>query len=333
MSGYPFRNKVKKGSLKGKKYPVINDFYKQLKAFPKGVTYICLQEQTELKRLGLPQYYSKKTSKKARKITKVNFKFENDLEIRDVSVSQDSQVFDYVYDLYDRYQKGENFVIHCLGGHGRTGTVCGILLGMILAGNGIVLNTVELLDALQECHSQRKERNGWLYCPQTSSQELQVKKLYKRFLYFNDIEVPLEPVVQVPQVPQVQITSSGIWDFSVLDSGSESDSTEQPPGLFDWWGEDDEKGDESTDRDDTVGSLWDYDPESKVTLGDWWDLVDVEETPIVTSSEVPEVSIGKKKKRRGKKKKKFCGSHTEYVRETYGKGANTIQFTMDDLID
>lgn len=181
MSSYPYRIHLSKNEQK--KYPRKTDFYKQVKSFPSGVTYICLQEKSELAQLQLPIYYSKKQLEKVQKITQVKYiKYNNDLEIRDIDINTDDLVFSFTEKLLDSFMKGENFVIHCLGGHGRTGTIAGLLMGMILAKKGICLRATELLDLIGHCHLQRVQLNGWFHCPQTKDQCLQVQRLYYKYL-------------------------------------------------------------------------------------------------------------------------------------------------------
>lgn len=191
MSEYPYRSQ---SSFGAHRHPVKTDYLKQLRAFPRGVTYICLQEKTELSRLDLPIYHSTAGLKKDTHLAKIrHIGFDNGLEIPDVNVTDDDRVYEYVLGLYDLYIKGENLVIHCLGGHGRTGTIAGLLLGIILVNNSIIIKSDELLQLIKLCHDQRKERNGWIECPQTNSQKSQVVKLYKRFLHEKNVERPRPP--------------------------------------------------------------------------------------------------------------------------------------------
>jgi len=226
MSSYPYRVHVKKTSPDH--HPKKNDFYKQIKAFPKGVTYICLQEKKELERLKLPLYYSKKQLTLAKKKTGALFiKYENDLEIPDIDIAQDDNVYKYVDQLHSRYLKGENFIIHCLGGHGRTGTIAGLLLGFILLEKGIILKATELLDVIQYCHTQRVQRNGWYNCPQTNSQCNQVQRLYYRKIDDLGLSVEKEPYLTIkwpttystnykPSAPSVTEDSSTDIDWSLF---------------------------------------------------------------------------------------------------------------------
>jgi hypothetical protein len=155
----------------------------QIHAFQTGVTYICLQEKSELKSLGLPIYWSPKKFEFLRKLAGLTYlDYDNRLEIPDVNISNDKKVYWYTNQLYERYLKGENFVIHCLGGHGRTGTIAGILLGFILVHYGIVLKATELLNVTRWCHDQRVSNGGWSECPQTLSQKLQIQRLYYQFI-------------------------------------------------------------------------------------------------------------------------------------------------------
>jgi len=73
-----------------------------------------------------------------------------ELPIKDQQTTDDARVSALVLSILSRVGDGEVFYIHCRGGHGRTGTVCSILLGAIhsLAGQ-VALCTFQCLHDLR----------------------------------------------------------------------------------------------------------------------------------------------------------------------------------------
>jgi len=45
-------------------------------------------------------------------------------------VTEDEKVDQFTNELVQLYHKGRNILIHCWGGHGRTGTISAVLYGM-----------------------------------------------------------------------------------------------------------------------------------------------------------------------------------------------------------
>ena len=272
MSAYPYKTHLKK--IDKNQYATKKDFYKQVAAFPKGVTYICLQEKSELARLKLPIYFSKKQLTLVQKRTKVKYvHYDNELEIIDISVAKNDLVYAYVNQLYNRYLKGENFVIHCLGGHGRTGTIAALLMGFILAGSGQILLASELLDLIQYCHSKRVQCNGWVACPQTNSQCKQVQQLYYRFLdemkldyikedlKFNNW-TSLDYYSSTPKLPN--------YNFSTPSAATNWQKMNNLEAFYDDSLFEEEINESDSDLDTQVGS--DTEENQKKSLADWFCL-------------------------------------------------------------
>ena len=285
MSAYPYRTHLKK--LEKNQYASKREFYKQVAAFPKGVTYICLQEKTEIARLKLPVYFTKKQLVKAQKKTGVkHVRYDNGLEIVDISVTKDDLVYKYVCALYEAYIKGENFVIHCLGGHGRTGTIAGLLMGFILARAGVVLKASELLELIQHCHTQRVQCNGWVACPQTSSQCQQVQNIYYRYLRAHKIDYIAESLkfdvfgtvykssashaLKLYDVHSPAVTDAMNWQrLSDLSDLFKDPITESKTGDV---SDSDSDTDSDSDKETLVGSDSDDDEKkpTKAKLSDWF---------------------------------------------------------------
>lgn len=206
MSAYPYRGNNR--SRAGDSVTTMKDYENQVRAFPNGVTYICLQERSELDRLKLPMYYGHKTMKDLKKKTGVKtLDFENDLEIPDMFTAGDEKVATYVRQLAIRYLNGESFVIHCLGGHGRTGTIAGILLGYLLLNVGIDHRVEEIFAFTRKSHDMRKQRNGWVDCPQGEGQRGQIERLYRQKAQKMKIFIPQIQVI----VPKSSAGPRGGW--------------------------------------------------------------------------------------------------------------------------
>jgi hypothetical protein len=274
---------------------------------------VCLQEKIEIKTHKLPVYYSTVELKKTQKKTGVkSIKYDNKLEIPDISIGKDGPVYDYVNELYEKYLDGENFVIHCLGGHGRTGTIAALLLAFILLGEGIVLKATELLNVIQLCHSQREQRNGWTLCPQTISQCNQVQRLYYQRIESLELSIEREPYKVPPPVKKEIIYKSQLPDKATLpvEIGRPAwwDIEAELVNECDWF--------ELSDQNDE-----DYDKES-LTLGDFFCCLPctpkkekkapIKKTPTKTQ-DAPSVT-------------------RPQVKQTYKKRPNKLVFEMSDLI-
>lgn len=93
------------------------------------------------------------------------------LEIPDTHVAQDTEVNSFVdNELIPRFHRGEKMLIHCWGGHGRTGTICAIVLGRLYQ-----LSAEESLKRVAMVHGCRDESRS--QAPQTTPQFEQVRRL------------------------------------------------------------------------------------------------------------------------------------------------------------
>ncbi|CAF3424189.1 unnamed protein product [Rotaria sp. Silwood1] len=92
--------------------------------------------------------------------------------IRDQSVHQDDQhVLDFCLGLGDRIKRGQVILVHCWGGHGRTGTIISIMIGILFN-----LNSEEAISMNRRLHDQRIRTNG-ISSPETQSQIDQIRSV------------------------------------------------------------------------------------------------------------------------------------------------------------
>ncbi|CAF2614515.1 unnamed protein product [Rotaria sp. Silwood2] len=90
--------------------------------------------------------------------------------IRDQSVHQINQcVLDFCLELCDRIKRGQVVLVHCWGGHGRTGTIISIMIGILFN-----LNSEEAISMNRRLHDQRIYTNG-IASPETQSQIDQIR--------------------------------------------------------------------------------------------------------------------------------------------------------------
>ena len=111
------------------------------------VTFVCLQTKPEV-----GSYYIDRVRKAFHANApglEPQFEF---FPIVDQNVTSDDQTAMLALRLYRRLEEGEALYIHCRGGHGRTGTVCALLLGLVfnLAGP----EALALYQALHDCRGQ-----------------------------------------------------------------------------------------------------------------------------------------------------------------------------------
>ena len=111
------------------------------------VTFVCLQTKPEV-----GSYYIDRVRKAFHANApgiEPQFEF---FPIVDQNVASDDQTAMLALRLYRRLEEGEALYIHCRGGHGRTGTVCALLLGLVfnLAGP----EALALYQALHDCRGQ-----------------------------------------------------------------------------------------------------------------------------------------------------------------------------------
>ena len=93
-------------------------------------TIVCLRTKAEMSD-GKNSY----TSAMAKLIGEKAAKFVS-FPIVDQSVADDDLVRDFIEQLLERIARGEVLYVHCHGGHGRTGTICSLLLGKLYALSG-----------------------------------------------------------------------------------------------------------------------------------------------------------------------------------------------------
>jgi protein-tyrosine phosphatase len=94
-----------------------------------------------------------------------SYKYENDLPkdknclfinepIKDMNITSDVKVRTLCENIVKKIYNGEKVYIHCKGGHGRTGTIAGIVLYMLYK-----LSIQQIFDYLQYSHDQRLGNN------------------------------------------------------------------------------------------------------------------------------------------------------------------------------
>lgn len=93
-------------------------------------TIVCLRTKAEMAS-GKNSYISAMT----KLIGKAAVKFVS-FPIVDQTVANDELVTDFIQQLLQRIDRGEVLYVHCHGGHGRTGTICSLLLGRLYGLNG-----------------------------------------------------------------------------------------------------------------------------------------------------------------------------------------------------
>lgn len=113
------------------------------------------------------------------------FKF----SIPDMDIAEDEELIDFIKNillpavLKAKSTDGNNVYIHCHGGHGRTGTVSAILVGILYGLTGL-----EALEHVKQVHRMRdkpsKDHQGKIIeAPQTDSQKKQVIRILKRLAH------------------------------------------------------------------------------------------------------------------------------------------------------
>lgn len=151
MSAYPGDPKVDKTEAKLRKVLDANI-----------QTFVCLQTEDELKRFTDYRPILKRLNPN---IQILHF------PIEDCGIAKDEDVLKFVNELCDRVKNGDRMLIHCFGGHGRTGTIASILLAKLYK-----LSAKEALLRVEACHDCREfERPNT--SPEVSSQFEQVKRL------------------------------------------------------------------------------------------------------------------------------------------------------------
>lgn len=104
------------------------------------------------------------------------------VSIKDCSITTDKLVLDLAEEMCWRLCKGEVMYIHCWGGHGRTGTIIAVMLGMLFA-----LDANEALARTQHFHDLRHSPLG-AQCPQTVQQRNQVRRVLNEYFLLHQGE-------------------------------------------------------------------------------------------------------------------------------------------------
>lgn len=92
-----------------------------------------------------------------------------DWEIEDMKTSTLEATKKWIKILIELYKKGKNILIHCMGGHGRTGLIAGCFIGALYPD----LKYSEILKFVQAAHSCRIQRRK-SFAPQKAEQFLQI---------------------------------------------------------------------------------------------------------------------------------------------------------------
>jgi protein-tyrosine phosphatase len=162
MSAYPGDISRQKALLKAKQLVDAN------------ITLVaCLQEKSELVRFQPYEPDILLAHKNANLETKIEF---INFGIPDYDIADDDLVDEFTDDLVKRFHDGENILLHCWGGHGRTGTIAAVLLCKLYD-----ISADESLKRVQAVHDCRVEPRG-TRSPQSTPQFQQVKRLAKKYL-------------------------------------------------------------------------------------------------------------------------------------------------------
>ena len=115
------------------------------------------------------------------------------LPIVDCATVGDSKVFSLAKDLCRRLKAGENLYVHCWGGHGRTGTVLSLMLGLVYG-----MAPMEAMAWVQMFHDCRIAPCG-VPSPQTAEQRKQVTRILVKLAKKRDAEAAHSAAQQVAQ--------------------------------------------------------------------------------------------------------------------------------------
>jgi protein-tyrosine phosphatase len=97
--------------------------------------------------------------------------------IRDCDIVDSQQTFDFALSLVRQIYAGKSILVHCQGGHGRTGVIVSIIL-MLLFG----FDPTEAMEYCQVTHNVRINSCDNWPSPQTHRQRMQVVDIYNRFI-------------------------------------------------------------------------------------------------------------------------------------------------------
>jgi len=135
-------------------------------------TFLCLQDEYELARFA--SYWPAIEELLSEKNNTSTVEFEH-FPIPDMNVGDTEELAGMIESLVTRLKNGACVYIHCWGGHGRTGTVVGALLGRLYP-----LTPNQALQLTYQYHKQRKVTRG--NCsPQSLAQCNQVSELVVRY--------------------------------------------------------------------------------------------------------------------------------------------------------
>jgi len=138
-------------------------------------TFVSLQEPEETKRFAPYKHLVVEESEKLG-IPKQDIEFLN-FPIPDNGTQADELVQDFTSELVDRVQnKNDVLLIHCYGGHGRTGTISAIMMCKMFPN----MSVEECMLRVALAHDSRDDPRGYP-APQTSGQVEQVERVVTAF--------------------------------------------------------------------------------------------------------------------------------------------------------
>jgi protein-tyrosine phosphatase len=137
------------------------------------------------------------------------YKYEDDLPkninyihepIEDMNITTDDKIISLCQNIVHRIKvKGEIILVHCAGGHGRTGTVVGCVLYLLYK-----LSIEQILDYLQFTHDQR---DGCCFSSFYYTKHLHIKNPYKNCYALGQVPVP-QIETQVEQIKRILVNFS-----------------------------------------------------------------------------------------------------------------------------
>ncbi|KAH3760206.1 phosphatases II [Pelomyxa schiedti] len=152
-------------------------------ALASGVTvFVCLVQEDEMTRSG-GMYLERARKMVTDSPTKYPGVKARDLELihfpmYDKQTRSDPETADLIRILLEKLEQGKILYLHCMGGHGRTGTILSLLLGRM---NGI--SAAEALALCEERHETRQEcieKPGMYKSPETHEQKSQVYRMLSK---------------------------------------------------------------------------------------------------------------------------------------------------------
>jgi len=140
------------------------------------VNLVSLQETMQLPEYSsLVSAHEKMRPKDNAKVDHVHF------PISDGGTAKDNQVLPLLQDLVKRVKQNQKLYIHCYGGHGRAGTICACLLGILYE-----LPPDEAIQRIQVYHDSR-DHPGCFPSPACEGQRKQVRRLMAKVMDGLDI--------------------------------------------------------------------------------------------------------------------------------------------------